>query len=68
MKQNEVLLLLGGAALLYFLYLQSQGQNAAQVALNTNALNTQNTLSNTNILANSGTAIAGDLSTLANIW
>lgn len=61
MKQNEMLLLVGGAFLLYLISRNSAGVQATQNALNANNLSTANTIANTNAIATGAMGIANDL-------
>jgi hypothetical protein len=61
MKQNEILLLVGGGLLLYLLSKNSTGVQAAQNAINASNLTAANTIANTNALANAATGIGNDI-------
>jgi hypothetical protein len=61
MDDKEVMLLIGGAVVLYFLYTQSQ-QNPAVIAANTAALQSQANTANMSTIGNAISNIAGDFS------
>lgn len=71
MDQKEMLYLVIGAGVLYYLYTQSasaQATAATQAALNANALNANNTVTNTAQIANAATGIGTDLSNIFSAW
>jgi hypothetical protein len=61
MKQNEVLLLVGGAFVLYLLSRNSSGVQAAQNAINASNLTASNTMQNTALIANAASGISNDI-------
>jgi hypothetical protein len=61
MKQNDMLLLIGGAVVLYLLAKNSTGLSAAQAAINSANLTAMNTVANTNAIASGVTGISNDI-------
>jgi hypothetical protein len=61
MKQNEILLLVGGGLLLYLLSRNSAGVQAAQNAINASNLTAANTVANTNLIASAASGISNDI-------
>lgn len=64
MKQNDMLLLIGGLGLLYFISKNATGVSAAQAAINSSNLTAMNTAANANAIANAAGSIGGDISSV----
>jgi hypothetical protein len=63
MKNDEMILVLGAAVLLY-LIINNQGVSAAQAQINATNLTAGTNVANANLIANSATSIGNDISAI----